>query len=163
MITIYKKTDGNTWNNIDESSIVPEGWTDVSPPDGLFHPVWDEEKNKWVEGATEEEINAAHQLQMEEQINALNEKFEADGKAYQKEIKNRVTAQLVGRADAIPIMREINKTVYVLLDKIAKGDWALAMLDYLDGENNPTIPEVVELFNEVGQKAIEYYQNEYPH
>lgn len=163
MRTIYNKKNGNIWDNIKDNDAIPKGWIDVSPKQGLIHPVWDEENNKWKEGATQEEINTWHQLQLEEQINALNEKFEADGKAYQKEIKNRVTAQLVGRPDAIPIMREINKTVYVLLDKIAKGDWALAMLDYLDGENNPTIPEVVELFDEVGRKAIEYYQNEYPH
>ena len=120
-------------------------------------------KWKLIETATPEEIAQYRQIQQLSYIEQLNEKFQADGLAYQREMKNRVTAQLVGRADAVPIMREINRTVYVLLDKIAKGDWALAMLDYMDGDNNPTIQEVVDLFNEVGQKATEYYQNEYPH
>jgi len=120
---------------------------------------------KWalIETATATEVKAFRQAQLQAHIDRLNEKFKSDGLAYQRKIKNRVTTQLIGRKDAVPVMREINRTVYVLLDKIAKGDWALAMLDYMDGDNNPTIQEVVDLFNEVGQKATEYYQNEYPH
>ena len=112
---------------------------------------------------TPKQIQANNQAKQQAYIDQLNEKFKRDGIAYQREMKNRVTAQLVGRADAVPIMREINNTVYVLLNKIAAGDWVLAMLDYMDDDNNPTIQEVVDLFNEVGQKATQYYQDEYPH
>ncbi len=140
------------------------GWiyTDL---DGMVKPELQKIDGKWqvVETATQQEAQAYQLSKQQEYIDQLNEKFKQDGIAYQREIKNKVTAQLVGRTDAVPIMREINSTVYVLLDKIAKGDWALAMLDYQDNNNNPTIPEVVDLFNEVGQEAIEYYQNEYPH
>ncbi len=155
--------------NIKGFDIQREGYTLVEVenwhPEDFVRPKVKEENNKWVlyESATPEEIETFNQAKQQAYINQLNEKFKRDGEAYQIEMKNRVTAQLVGRTDAVPIMREINNTVYVLLDKIAKGDWALAMLDYLDNENNPTIPEVVDLFNEVGQKAIEYYQTEYPH
>ena len=140
------------------------GWI-YADLDGMVKPELQKTAGQWqiVETATPEEVEEFNKDKQRAYIDQLNEKFKQDGIAYQREIKNKVTAQLVGRADAVPIMREINNTVYVLLDKIAKGDWALAMLDYQDNNNNPTIPEVVDLFNEVGQKAIEYYQNEYPH
>ena len=155
--------------NIKGFDLQREGYTLVEVenwhPEDFVRPKVKEENNEWVlyETATPEEIAAFNQAKQQEYIDRLNEKFQTDGLEYQRKIKNQVTAQLVGRTDAVPIMREINKTVYVLLDKIAKGDWALAMLDYQDNNNNPTIQEVIDLFNEVGQKAIEYYQNEYPH
>lgn len=120
---------------------------------------------KWqvVESATQEDIIEMTKQKQLDQIDMLNEQWEADGKVYQRKIKNKVTAALIGKGNAVDIMKEINKTVYPMLNKIAKGDWALAMLDYLDGENQPSIQEVIDLFNEVGQKAVDYYTNEYPH
>jgi len=118
---------------------------------------------KIVETATAVELTNIQTNKQLEQIDQLNQKFKADGEAYRQEIKNRVTASLSGKENVIPVIKEINNTVYVLLDKIGKGDWVLAMIDYMDNQNNPTIPEVLDLFNEVGQKAIEYYQTEYPH
>jgi len=112
---------------------------------------------------SQQEIEQKEQQKQLEQINALNEKWKQDGQTYYDEIKNQITLSLVGKTNAINIMSEINKTVYPLLNKIKEGDWPLAVIDYMDNENNPTIQEVIDLFNQVGQKAVEYYQTEYPH
>ena len=70
---------------------------------------------------------------------------------------------LVGKVNAVSLMLEIKKTVNPMLEQIQRGNQSLAMLDYIDGENNPTIKDVQDLFNEIGQYCISYYQTEYPH
>ena len=143
--------NGNGWYNQDLSQFIKINWQ--------------KENGKWVavEGATQDEILERQKQSQLEQINALNQKWKDDGMSYYNEIKNQITVSLIGKSNAMSIMAEINKTVYPLLNKIKEGDWPLAVLDYTDNQNTPTIQEVIDLFNQVGQKAVEYYQNEYPH
>lgn len=98
-----------------------------------------------------------------QQIQQMNDKFKADGVQYYNDIKAEVTMSLIGKSNATAMMTEIAKTIYPMLNKIKEGEWALAMIDYMDNQNQPTIQEVIVLFNKVGNDAISYYMNQYPH
>lgn len=119
--------------------------------------------NVGIESATQEEIEAYNQQLQLQAIENYKNKWKADGQEYYDMMANRIIMILVGKINAVPMMLEIKKTVNPMLEQIQRGNQSLAMLDYMDGENSPTIPEVVDLFNEIGQYCISYYQTEYPH
>ena len=126
-----------------------------------INPFWN--GSEWVESATKEEI-ATHNQQLQLQvIEAYKTKWKADGDMYYSDMQNRIIMMLVGKVNAVSLMLEIKKTVNPMLEQIQRGNQSLAMLDYIDGENNPTIKDVQDLFNEIGQYCISYYQTEYPH
>jgi len=163
MKQVIRKQKPHIIKIIEDNDVIPNGYTDNLNYLGLIRKQWSESENNWVEGATQEEIDAFSKQKQLEQITALNQKWKDDGMSYYNDVKNQITFSLIGKPNAMAIMSEINKTVYPLLNKIKEGDWPLAVIDFMDGKNNPTIQEVIDLFNQVGQKAIEYYQNKYPH
>lgn len=118
---------------------------------------------KAVEIATAEEINSYNLEQQKQTITAYKEQWKQDGQNYYDEMQNRIIAMLIGVENAVAIMTEIKQTINPMLEQIQRGNQSLAMLDYMDGENNPTIKEVIDLFNEIGQYCITYYQTKYPH
>lgn len=113
----------------------------------------------------EENIDVeAHNLELQrQQITIYKEIWKTDGQAYYDEMKNRIIAMLIGVENAVAIMTEIKQTINPMLEQIQRGNQSLAMLDYMDEQNNPTIKEVIDLFNEIGQYCITYYQTKYPH
>lgn len=121
------------------------------------------EKHQYIETATPEEISEFQKTQIQTQIIEYKNKWLADGKAFYDDMQNRIVFMLIGKTNAVALMTEIKKTINPILEQIQRGNHALAMLDYIDGENNPTIKEVIDLFNEIGQYCINYYQTEYPH
>lgn len=129
--------------------------------DNFINPKWNGEI--WIEGATQEEIDAKNLELQKQSINTYKEQWKQDGQAYYDEMQNRIIAMLIGVENAVSIMTEIKQTINPMLEQIQRGNQALAMLDYMDGENNPTIQEVIDLFNEIGQYCITYYQTKYPH
>jgi hypothetical protein len=140
------------------------GWLSIDLSN-YIKPKLEFQKGQWVviETATPAEIDAWQIEKQRRKIEQMNTKFKSEGEAYYNELKTKITASLIGKANAVTIMSEIAKTIYPMLNKIKDGDWALAMLDYLDNKNMPTIQEVIDLFNEVGQYAVNYYQTQYPH
>ena len=106
----------------------------------------------------------AHNLELQEQaITTYKEQWKQDGQTYYDEMQNRIIAMLIGVENAVAIMKEIKQTINPMLEQIQRGNQSLAMLDFMDGENNPTIQEVIDLFNEIGQYCVTYYQEKYPH
>ena len=102
-------------------------------------------------------------MSLEEQIVRYKEIWKQDGQVYYDEIQNRIIAMLIGVENAVAIMTEIKQTINPMLEQIQRGNQSLAMLDYMDNQNNPTIQEVIDLFNEIGQYCVTYYQEKYPH
>jgi len=129
--------------------------------DNLVKP--DIQNNVFIETATPEEIAEFQKNQFQNQIIEYKSKWLTDGQNYYADMQNRIIFMLIGKTNAVALMTEIKKTINPMLEQIQRGNHSLAMLDYLDGENNPTISEVVELFNEIGQYCLNYYQTEYPH
>ena len=140
----------------------PSGWTSEMPT-GMVKPVWDEKAGQWIETATTDEIAEAQKQVKIAQVEMLRSKWNRDGREYAQALRTRITAELIGVKDAMSIITDLSKNVYPLVAKIEQGDWALAVADYLDGENNPTTSYGQALFDEIGRYAMNYYQNEYPH
>lgn len=66
---MYKKIDANGFF-IEDTPFYEEGVIDIECPEGFSKPKWDDEK--WIEGATQEEIdainNTAQPLTTEERV-----------------------------------------------------------------------------------------------
>ena len=147
------------YNTINDSDKIPKGFTDIL--DEKIKGVWN--GIEWVETATQEEIEAIKNQNQKNVIENINAQFQKDGEQFYNDIKTEITILLIGKLNAIPMMLEIKSYVYPMLDQIKEGNFPLAMLDYMDGKNNPSILEVVELFIKVGEYATNYYQTKYPH
>ncbi|MDR4250699.1 hypothetical protein [Bacillus pumilus] len=65
MIRVYKYDENYVWEatgeilvDVENGEEIPEGYTTVRPPDGLFIKTFDPEKEEWFEGATQEYIDS---------------------------------------------------------------------------------------------------------
>lgn len=121
------------------------------------------ENSNYIELASQEEIEEKNKEFEINKIEIYKNKWKTDGENYYNNMSNKIIMILIGKENSLDLMLEIKKTINPMLEQIQKGNQSLAMLDYLDKENQPTSSVILEIFNEIGEYCIKYYQMEYPH
>ncbi|MGD7061007.1 hypothetical protein ACQCU3_05815 [Bacillus altitudinis] len=73
MIWVYKYNDEFIWQAGEEilfdeefDEEIPDWYTDIQPPDGLYIAKYDPDKKEWYESATQEYIDSFHSKQQQQ-------------------------------------------------------------------------------------------------
>ena len=92
----------------------------------------------------------------------LDEK-RSDGLEYFNQKELEITQQLIGigQENLYPILDEVDNTLYKALNLIKTGDYA-SCLRYMTQATAPLIPMVLNIWNEMQDDIMEYYQTKYP-
>ncbi len=158
MKILYNKHNGTQWIYSENEK---EGWTNVKPPEELYIPKF--RNNKWVEGATPEQIKFYRRQKEYEQDLEFALRKKQDGAQYYEEIDARLVSLMKGKTDdernALDV--EYRRKILPYIELVQSGQWWTARR-MMNNTTLPKLDEIRSLFLEVRQRINDYVTENYP-